>query len=79
LAIFVFRLIDPRWSRHSVARVQRRGDRPPSCMDIYLVNVGRQGILVFYQWKKWNVSRHLVFWSLRILTGLKDPVWRLIA
>jgi hypothetical protein len=29
-----------------VARVRRRGDRPPSSvMDIYLVNVGRQGIL----------------------------------
>ena len=28
------------------ARVRRRGDRPPSnVMDIYLVNVGRQGIL----------------------------------
>jgi hypothetical protein len=29
-----------------VARERRRGDRPPSMgMDIYLVNVGRQGIL----------------------------------
>ena len=24
----------------------------PQCMDIYLVNVGRQGILVSYKWKK---------------------------
>jgi len=29
-----------------VARERRRGDRPPSMgMDIYLVNMGRQGIL----------------------------------
>ena len=38
-----------------IARVQHRGNRPPSCMDIYLVNVGnmgRQGLLVFYQWKE---------------------------
>jgi len=35
----------PQWSRHSVARVRRRGDRPPSSvMDIYLVNMGRQEI-----------------------------------
>jgi hypothetical protein len=34
----------PQRSRHSVARVRRRGDLPPSCMDIDLVNVGRQGI-----------------------------------
>jgi hypothetical protein len=61
-----------------VARVRRRGDRPPSCMDIYMVNVGRQGILVFYQWKKWNGSRHLVFWSLGTLTGLRDRVRRLV-
>jgi hypothetical protein len=29
-----------------------------------LAKMGRQGILIFYQWKKWNGSRHLVFWSL---------------
>jgi hypothetical protein len=30
----------------TVARERRRGDRPPSMgMDIYLVNLGRQGIL----------------------------------
>jgi len=28
---------------------------------------------------KWNGSRHLVFWSLGTLTGLRDRVWRLIA
>jgi hypothetical protein len=28
----------------SVTRVQHRGDCPPSCMVIYLVNMGRQGI-----------------------------------
>jgi hypothetical protein len=36
--------------RH-VARVRCRGDRPPSWMCVYLENMGRQGILVFYQWK----------------------------
>ena len=38
----------PQWRRHSVARARHRGDRPPSkCMGgyIYLVNMGRQGIL----------------------------------
>ena len=63
-----------------VARVRHRGDRPPhSIMRIYLVNVGRQGILVSYQWKKWNGSRHLVLWSLGTLTGLRDRVRRLVA
>jgi hypothetical protein len=37
-----------------VARVQRRGDCPPSrkmVCGLSLANVERQGILVFYQWK----------------------------
>ena len=34
-----------------VARVRRRGDRPPHSMCAYLENIGKQGILVFYQWK----------------------------
>jgi hypothetical protein len=49
------------------------------CVCIYLANMGRQGILVFYQWKKRNGSRHLVLWSLGTLTGLRDQVWRLVA
>jgi len=40
------------WPKKIVARVRRRGDRPPhSPMCVYLENMGRQGILVFYQWK----------------------------
>jgi len=37
-----------------VARERRRGDRPPSNVwgDIYLVNVGRQGILCLLAVKK---------------------------
>jgi len=62
-----------------VARVRCRDDRPPSCMDIYLVNMGRQGILCLLAMRKWNGSRHLVFWSLETLTGLRDRVRRLIA
>jgi hypothetical protein len=34
-----------------VARVRRRDDRPPSRYGVCLENIGRQGILVFYQWK----------------------------
>ena len=63
-----------------VARVQCRGDRPPPLirygMSIYS-NIGRQGILVFYQWKKWNGSRHIILVT-RNLTGLKDRVQRLV-
>jgi hypothetical protein len=62
-----------------VARMRRRGDRPPSNVDIYLVNVGRQGILCLLTVRKWNRSRHLVFWSLGTLTGLRDRVRGLIA
>jgi hypothetical protein len=29
--------------------------------------------------EKWNGSRHLVFWSLGTLTGLRDRVWGLVA
>jgi hypothetical protein len=39
----------PQRSSHSIARVQRRGDRPPhSIVCVYLENMRRQGILVFY-------------------------------
>jgi hypothetical protein len=39
----------PQWSRHSIARERRRGDRPSTIYKcnmgvIYLVNVRRQGI-----------------------------------
>jgi len=64
-----------------VARVRRRGDRPPSqgkCIGLsgkceetrnsYLLSV-----------ENLNGSRHLVFWSLETLTGLRDRVRRLVA
>jgi hypothetical protein len=40
-----------------VARVRRRGDCPPtsssSVVSLFIpANMGRQGIIVFYQWKK---------------------------
>ena len=46
---------------------------------IYLVNVGRQGIRCLLAVKKWCGSRHLVFWSLGTLTGLRDRARGLVA
>ena len=74
----------PQWSRHSVARVRRRGDRPPPLQSSGVVclsireNMVRQGILSL-SGEKWNGSRHLVFWSLGTLIGLRDWVRRLVA
>jgi hypothetical protein len=48
------------------------------CLSI-LENMVRQGILCLLAMKKWNGSRHLVFWSLGTLTGLRDRVRRLVA
>jgi len=44
----------PCWLVILVARERHRGDRPPSNVwgDIYLVNVGRQGILCLLAVKK---------------------------
>jgi hypothetical protein len=47
------------------------------CVD--LENMGRQGILCLLAVKNGNGSRHLVFWSLGTLTGLRDRVRRLVA
>ena len=47
--------------------------------DIYLVNVGRQGIRCLLVVKKWCGGRHLVFWSLGTLTGLRDRARGLVA
>jgi len=49
-----------------------------SVYGIYLANVGRQENIVFVG-GKWNGSRHLVFWSLGTLTGLRDWVRGLVA
>jgi len=72
----------PQRSRHFVARVRRRGEYTTlnlgSVYGIYLANMGRQGILSFVG-GKWNGSRHLVFWSLGTLTGLRDRARGLVA
>jgi hypothetical protein len=63
---------------HPVARVQRRSDHPLSGIVVYLENMRRQEILVFYQGKiKWESPPS--FWLLGTLIGLKDQVWRLVA
>jgi hypothetical protein len=71
----------PQWSRHSVARVRHRGDFPPSlnvCVSgKYKYRETRNSCLLSVG--KGNGSRHLVFWSLGTLTGLRDQVRRLVA
>jgi len=43
----------PQWSRHSLARVRRRSDRPPPSSGVVSLsipaNIEGQGILVSYQ------------------------------
>jgi hypothetical protein len=46
---------------------------------LYLANMGRQENLVFYRWKMEWRSRHLVFWLLGTLNGLRDQVRGLVA
>jgi hypothetical protein len=71
----------PQWSRHSVARVRRRSDCPPSlnvCVSgKYKYKETRNSCLLSVE--KGNGGRHLVFWSLGTLTGLRDQVRRLVA
>jgi hypothetical protein len=69
----------PQWSRHFIARVRRRDDRPPHSM-VCIWKIWRdKEFLSFISGKKWNWSRHLVLWSLGTLTGLRDRVRRLVA
>ena len=69
----------------SVARVRHRCDRPPSSiiircgMSIYSEKYGETRNSLSLSGEKWNGSRHLVFWSLGTLTGLRDWVRRLVA
>ena len=71
----------PQWSCHSVARVRRRGDRPPSRKNrnIYSWQMCGDKEFLSLQVKTWTGSRHLVFWLLGTLTGLRDGVRRLVA
>jgi hypothetical protein len=70
----------------SVARERRRGDRPPSMgMDVkgdggYISGkYGETRNSLSLSSEKRNGSRHLVFWSLGTLTGLRDWVRGLVA
>jgi len=65
-----------------VARVRREGEyfhfKSKMC-NIYIWQIwGDKKFLSFIS-EKWNGSRHLVFWSLGTLTGLRDRVRGLIA
>jgi hypothetical protein len=63
---------------HDVARVRRRGESsPPSGVCIWKI-WGDKGFLSFIIEKR-DGSRHLVFWSLGTLTGLRDRARRLVA
>ena len=64
----------------SVARVRRRDEDSTSnlkCKPIWKI-WGDKKFLSFIG-RKWNGSRHLVFWSLGTLTGLRDRVRGLVA
>jgi len=66
----------PQWSRHSVACVRRRDDHPPSQVKWNCLS-GKHGETrnsCLLSVENLNGSRHLVFWSLRILTGFRDQV-----
>jgi acetyl-CoA carboxylase alpha subunit len=71
----------PQWSRHSVARVRRRG-KYSTLSKMCMVSIwqiwGDKKILSFVG-GKWNGSRHLVFWSLGTLTSLRDRARGLVA
>jgi hypothetical protein len=70
----------PQWSRHSVARV--RGVAAIVHPQMYRYISGKCGETrnsLSLSGEKWNGSRHLVFWSLGTLTGLRDWVRRLVA
>jgi len=63
---------------HDVARVRHRGESsPPSGVCIWKI-LGDKGFLSFIIEKR-DGSRHLVFWSLGTLTGLRDRARRLVA
>ena len=65
-----------------VARERRRSDRPPSknVMGGYISGQCRETRnSLSLSSEKWCGSRHLVFWSLGTLTGLRDRARGLVA
>jgi hypothetical protein len=69
--------------RH-VARERRRDDRPPTKINVMGDDKSGQcgetrNSLSLSSKKKWCGSRHLVFWSLGTLTGLRDRARGLVA
>ena len=66
-----------------VAHVRHRGDRPPFSgkNDICGLSIkgGETRNSCLLSVENLNGSRHLVFWSLETLTGLRDQVRRLVA
>jgi hypothetical protein len=60
-----------------VARVRRRGENISPTLNLKCKPIwqiwGDKKFLLFIG-RKWNGSRHLVFWSLGTLTGLRDRV-----
>jgi len=66
----------------TVARERRRGDRPPTknVMGAYISGqCGETRNSLSLSSEKWCGSRHLVFWSLGTLTGLRNRVRGLVA
>jgi hypothetical protein len=65
-----------------VARVRRRGDKYPLSIYFIIYLFGKYGktrnSCLLYMERR-NESRHLVFWSLETLTGLRDRVRGLVA
>jgi len=63
-----------------VTRMRRRDDRSSSQVIVYVSGkYGQTKNSCLLSMKKKNGSRHLVFWSIGTLTGLKDRVRGLVA
>jgi hypothetical protein len=71
------------WNICTVAHERRRGDRPPTKNVIWGIYISGQcretRNSLSLSSEKWCGSRHLVFWSLVTLTGLRDRVRGLVA
>ena len=81
MSCIVFFLFENYFSQVIVARERRRGDRPPTnVMGGYISGQCRETRnSLSLSSEKWCGSRHLVFWSLGTLTGLRDRVRGLVA